>query len=465
MAAVLAAEDSAADPGISGQHLKMLRLFETFRLGLHSLFLHKLRAALAVLGILIGIFAVISLVALGEGVSYQAQQQIKDLGAKNVIVKSVKPPQQSSQGGRSGLFIEYGITRDDYTRIMSNLPFIEAATPMRLFPREVRHHDKTVEARVVGCTTEYQGINRLTIGSGRFLMDSDNKPPQNVCVLAAETASTLFPLEDPLNKVVQINNDFYRVVGVTELRDPSAAIGGSLESQDYNFDVYIPLETLRIRIGDMVFTSRSGSREGEIVELSQITLTVPDLELVEPAAGVVKHLMGKYHEGKSDFGVVVPKELLEQAERLRLMFNGLLIIIAGISLLVGGIGIMNIMLATVTERTREIGIRRALGAKRRDIIQQFLVEAVVLTSIGGALGVFLGFLIKPIVFGSRWFMQAFSPELADSLPPTIMNLEPRIAWWSIVASLVISIGVGVLFGLYPARRAAMMDPIEALRHE
>lgn len=442
----------------------LTRILTTFRLGVFSLFLHKLRSGLAVLGILIGIAAVIALVAMGEGVSYQAQQQIKDLGAKNVIVRSVKPPQQSTNAG-SGMFMEYGILRDDFKRIMSNLPIIQEAVPMRELRREVRNGDKTAEARVVGCTSEYLSINRLSMEAGRFLSDSDNSPPQNVCVLASETARALFPLEDPLQRAVQINQDFYRVVGITASRDPSAAIGGSLDSQDYNFDIYIPLETLRIRIGDMVFTSRSGSREGEIVQLSQITLTVPELEMVEPAADVVKTLMEKYHAGKKDYGVVVPKELLRQAERLRMMFNGLLIIIAGISLVVGGIGIMNIMLATVTERTREIGVRRALGAKRSDIIQQFLIEAVVLTSIGGALGVGLGFLVKPTVALGRYMLLNFWPDLAAALPPTILKLEPRIAGWSIIASLAISIGVGVLFGLYPARRAAMMDPIEALRHE
>jgi len=442
----------------------MLRLLNTFRLGLYSLFLHKLRAALAVFGILIGIAAVIAMVALGEGVSYQAQQQIKDLGAKNVIVRSVKPPQQSSSAG-SGLFIEYGVRRDDLERILSNLPLIESAVPMRELRREVRFNDKQVEARVVGCTTDFASVNRLTMQRGRFLNDSDNKPPQNVCVLGAETARALFPIENPIDSVVQINSDFYRIIGVTEKRDPSAAIGGSLSSQDYNFDIYIPLETLRIRIGDMVFTSRSGSREGEIVQLSQITLTVPELEEVEPAAGVIKYLLTKYHEDKNDFGVVVPKELLRQAEQLRLLINGLMIIIAGISLVVGGIGIMNIMLATVTERTREIGIRRALGAKRSDIIQQFLIEAVVLTSIGGALGVGLGFFVKPFVSVGRQALLSFWPDIAASIPPNVLAIEPRIAMWSIVASLVISIGVGVVFGLYPAWRAAAMDPIEALRHE
>jgi putative ABC transport system permease protein len=328
----------------------------------------------------------------------------------------------------------------------------------------VRNDDRAVESRVVGCSPEYATLNHLEMEQGRFLTARDGQPPTNVAVLGAGTARALFPYQNPLGRSVKIDKDFYVVVGVTAERDPSAAIGGSLASQDYNLDIYIPLSTLRARIGDLVFTSRSGSREGELVELSQITVSLPRVEDVEESAEIIRHLLEKFHE-RVDYSVVVPKELLRQAELLRMMFNILLVVIASISLIVGGIGIMNIMLATVTERTREIGIRRALGAKQRDIIRQFLIEAVVLTSIGGGLGVLLGFLVRPVVAGMRWSFQRFFPEMMAALPPEILNLEPRIAPWSIIASLVISIGVGVLFGLYPARRAAIMDPIEALRNE
>ncbi|MHB0956049.1 MAG: ABC transporter permease [Pirellulaceae bacterium] len=439
------------------------RIFLTLRLGIYSLLLHKLRSGLAVLGILIGIMAVIWLVAMGEGVSYQAQQQIKDLGANNIIVRSVKPAQTSSKTGNA-LFIPYGVLRDDYKRVISNIPMIQQAVPMREIRREVRFGQNSTEVRLVGCTPEYFGLNHLVMYRGRFIEDRDGNSTDNVCVLAEQASEELFGFDSPLGQSIQIDNDFYVVVGETERRDPTAAIGGSLDSQDYNMDVYIPLETLRARIGDMVLTSRSGSREGEIVELSQITVTVPELELVDQTAEIIRTLMDKYHPNE-DVKVVVPKELLRQAELMRMLFNFLLVLIAGISLVVGGIGIMNIMLATVTERTREIGIRRALGATRRAIIYQFLVEAVVLTGVGGALGVGFGFLVKPAVNGTRQLAQQLFPDVMSSLPPTIMQLEPRIASWSIIASLFISIAVGVVFGLYPARRAAMMDPIEALRHE
>jgi putative ABC transport system permease protein len=299
---------------------------------------------------------------------------------------------------------------------------------------------------------------------GRFLEDRDENPPDNVCVIAEEAAERLFGFENPIGKSIQIDRDFYQVVGETARRDPTAAIGGSMESQDYNMDVYIPLGTLRSRIGDMVLTSRSGSREGEVVELSQITVSVADLALVDQTADIIRLLIEKYHK-IPDVKVVVPKELLRQAEVIRLIFNFLLILIAGISLVVGGIGIMNIMLATVTERTREIGIRRALGATRRAIIYQFLVEAVVLTGLGGGLGVGFGFLITPVVNLLRYFAVTVFPDVMSTLPPIVVELQPRIASWSIIVSLLISIGVGLGFGLYPAMRAAMMDPIEALRHE
>lgn len=442
-----------------------MNVVHQLRLGVRSLLLHKLRSSLAVLGILIGVTAVIWLVAMGEGVSFQAQQQIKDLGATSIIVRTIKPAEEadSDSGSRSG--ISYGLLRADYDRILTNVPTITKAMPMREITREVRREDFAVRAgQIIGCTPEYFSINRLAISRGRLLTDADLADLENVVVLAHRVAETLFPIRDPIGRAVRIGSEFYVVVGIVEPRTASASIGGSFAARQYDSDVYIPLTTFRSRIGDRVITVRGGTFQNETVQLNQITAVVDDIEAVDASADVIRELLQRYHK-VVDYAVVVPKELLEQAETMRMMFNVLLLLIAGISLLVGGIGIMNIMLATVTERTREIGIRRALGATKGEIVQQFLWETVVLSGTGGLLGVAVGFLCGPTVIAARELVKTLLPEVWTNLPPTIHNLEPRLAPWSIIAAFGISVGVGIIFGIYPASRAANMDPIEALRHE
>lgn len=416
------------------------------------------------MGILIGTATVIWLVAMGEGVSYQAQQQIKDLGATNIIVRSIKPEAAESASNDNSRVKTYGLLRADFERFLSNVPSIRQAVPMRELRREFRVNGLKVDGKLVGCVDRHLELNRLEIARGRWLNRQDEG--ESTIVLADETARRLFPFENPIGKTVWVphgvsGSHIYTVVGQTKARTASASIGGSLESRDYNHDAYISLNTLRRRVGDFEMRRIPGGMEGEIVELSQITLSVNSVDDVDETAAIVESLLKKFHK-KEDYAVVVPKELLRQAERTRAMFNILLVVIAGISLLVGGIGIMNIMLATVTERTREIGVRRALGAKRAQIIQQFLIETMVLSSIGGILGVAFGLLGGPFFHVARAVSTAIAPDL---VPPIVQSLEPRIAPWSIAMSLIISLGVGLVFGVYPARRAAYMDPIEALRHE
>ena len=433
---------------------------QTVQLGLKSLLLQKMRAGLAALGIFIGTTTVIWLVAMGEGVSYRAQQQIKELGATNIIVRS-KITKTGNDGSDSSRVQTYGLLRADYQRILSNIPSIESAVPMRELRFDLRRGNNAIDAKLVGCSEEYLEMNRLEIARGRWITSRDHG--ENVVVLAEGTAKKLFPFENPIGQTIWVGSEFYVVIGQTKPRTASAAIGGSLDSREYNLDAYISIDTLRDRVGDLVMT-RSGSGfnfTGEQVELSQITVKVSDIEDVDETAGVIEMLLKKYHPTE-DYAVVIPKELLAQAERTRAMFNVLLVVIAGISLFVGGIGIMNIMLATVTERTREIGIRRALGATRQHIIQQFLTETVVLTASGGLLGVMFGLLCGPLFRTLRAGVTMMSPDL---LPPIVYTLEPRIAPWSVALSLFISLGVGLIFGVYPARQAAYMDPIEALRHE
>lgn len=435
----------------------------TWRLGIKSLLLHPLRSALTVLGIFIGVASVIWLLAIGEGISIKAQEQIEGLGADNVIVRSIKPPSEVTEG-QPGLI--YGLTREDYERITETIPTIERALPIREIRRRFQSNlsEKMVDGRLVGCTPEYAEVTRLEVDRGRFLSDVDVREKHNHCVLAAETASDLFPYQDPIGRSIHVEEDYYVVVGVMKPRDPTAGIGGSLAAQDFSRDVYVPITTLWNRIGDVIITRRSGSFEREEIQLSQITLRIDDVDHVVETADLVKSTLERYHR-ISDTGVTVPLELLEQAKTTRLMFIIFMGLIAAISLVVGGIGIMNIMLATVTERTREIGIRRALGAKRRDIIRQFLVETVVLSTVGGVTGILGGLTCRPITAQIRELLETAMPQVMGQLPELIKDVRPVIVPWSIPLAFGIAVTIGVVFGLYPAVRAASMDPIEALRHE
>jgi putative ABC transport system permease protein len=425
----------------------MGRIWRALRLGLKSLSLHKLRSGLTALGIVFGVAAVISMLAVGEGSSRDAQEQIEKLGATNIILRSVKPSQEGQAGGgRPSIILKYGLQYDDYDRIIETVPTIKRSLPVREIRKEVRSLDRALDGRIVGTTHDYAEFNHLEIVRGRFLEPSDNERFRNYAVLASETARSLFSHEDPIGETVKLGSDFYKIIGVTKERAQSAGIGSSLAAQDFNRDVYIPLNTCKLRFGDRLLDFRSGTFMAEETQLTQITLQMGEIKQVRASVPIIQRAFEPYHP-KKDVEMTVPYDLLEQARATARQFSIILGTIASISLLVGGIGIMNIMLATVTERTREIGIRRALGAKRRDIIQQFLIETVVLSGVGGVVGVLVGLAIpQAIVY--------FIPD-----QKTIVTLQ------SVILAFSISVGVGILFGLYPARRAALMDPIEALRHE
>lgn len=434
----------------------------TWQLGIKSLTLHPLRSLLTVLGIFIGVASVIWLLAIGEGISRKAQEQIESLGANNIILRTIKPPSEVTE--RVTGVLPYGITREDYERIVATIPNIDQAIPIRELRRRFSYGGRTVDGRLVGCTPEYAEIAKLEVARGHFITDMEYRDKQNHCVLAAGTAESLFRVEDPLGRAIHVEEPYYVVVGVMKPRTASAGIGGSLAAQDFNNDVYVPISTLWSRVGDMVITRRSGSMERESIQLSQVTLRINDVKNVMETADLVKQTMALFHRHE-DYAVTVPLELLEQAKTTRLMFIIFMGLIAAISLVVGGIGIMNIMLATVTERTREIGIRRALGAKRRDIVRQFLVETVSLSVLGGATGVLVGLTCRPVTALARELLGQMLPKVMQQLPDVIRSVEPIVVPWSIPLAFGISVTIGVVFGIYPAMRAASMDPIEALRHE
>jgi putative ABC transport system permease protein len=422
----------------------------SFVLAVRSLWLHKLRAFLSVLGIIIGTAAVILLMGFGEGSMQDALEDIRRQGATNIIIRAVKLPTESAKGTRARI-ATYGITAKDYQRFLG-LETVVSHVPMRFFRQEIRYLEYMKIGRVVGTDPAYAQINKVPMAAGRFFTPTENRAEKNVCVIGWSVAKRLFPYSDPIGESVAVGRflNKFRVVGVAANRLPLG--GGHNEvSEEFNSDVYIPLRTCNRWYGENFIDRQSGSFSAEKVELHQVTLTVIDIDHVRSTGEVVRDILNQNHAGKRDWEVIVPLDRLKAAEDEKNRFLRLLVAIGGISLLVGGIGIMNIMLATVTERTREIGIRRALGAKRRDITLQFLVEATVQTGVGGLVGVLVGLVL---ILGIPVLFSVFGHRL-----PAQLNTN------SIFLSLAVSIGVGILFGWYPARQAAMLDPIEALRHE
>jgi putative ABC transport system permease protein len=432
------------------------RFYRTVQLGVKSLWLRKLRSLLTGIGIVFGVCSVIAMLAIGEGLSFEAQEQIRRLGSNNIIIRSVKPPESPSSNTERSYTIDYGITYKDISRIKNTIPGVEIVIPSRIIRKDVWVGPRRLDCDIVGTVAWYPEMRNHHVAVGRFFDDQEVEDDLNVCVLGNGMAEVLFPIDEPIGRTVRVESDFYRIIGVMEPRSRQATVqntGGSEAAQVQQasqasgapFEMFIPLTSAKTRFGETLVRRTSGSFSAERVELHEATVKVAALGDVVETWRIIGDLLKANHK-KVDYEIIVPLDLLRQAERTKRIFNIVLGAIAAISLLVGGIGIMNIMLATVTERTREIGIRRALGAKRRDIVLQFVVETVLLSASGGAIGVMLGVTIPE-----------FITYFAD--------LKTIVTIWSPAIAFSISALVGIVFGIYPAVRAANMDPVEALRHE
>lgn len=422
--------------------MKHSRFFRDVKLGVKNLLLHKLRSFLTMLGVVFGVGSVIAMLAVGAGASEAALDQIRKLGSNNIIISAMKPADEASAANVRVRMSIYGLRYKDEHRIAATFPAVSRTVPAKVVQKQGRLGNRSLELRVVGTTPAWFELVDRPLLAGRVLAPEDMTTRSNVVVLTEHGARRLLATEAALGQTLRIGGDAFEVIGIIRSEDGTE---GVMQTPDRKTDAYIALNVAKERYGDMFSQRREGSRIREQVELHQIIAEVTDGSKVEATAAGIERMLELFHK-KKDYDISVPLALLRQAEATKRRFNIVLGSIAGISLLVGGIGIMNIMLASVTERTREIGIRRAIGARRRQIVAQFLIETVVLSLTGGLVGIGIGLLIP-------WLITQFAGM------PTVVSLS------SLLLSLGISVGVGMIFGIYPAVRAARLDPIQALRHE
>jgi putative ABC transport system permease protein len=422
---------------------------ELIALGLRALRAHKLRSFLTALGMIFGVGAVICMLAIGEGASAEQLENIRLLGSENIIIRSVEPP-RSGQAGEAQTFVRrFGVRAEDIERIRQ-LPHVRDLVKMRDIANDITYAGQRCDGTVLGTTENFFDVVNVRVARGRRLTALDAERHSKVCVIGQEVARALFRHEDPIGKNISVISRStgqvpYTVVGVLGTLVTAGTPKKGVGARNINRDVYIPLTVADLRYGDLKIKVQSGSREIKEVQYSDVYVNVDAQERVLAVSRLIERVLRHGHR-ELDYTIIVPLELLQQAEQSKKIWQIVLGSIAGISLLVGGIGIMNIMLASVTERTREIGIRRALGAKRYHITAQFLVETVILSVTGGIIGIVVGIGFASVV---TW----------------IVGWETIIPWWGVVLSFMVSAIIGVSFGLYPARAAAGLDPIEALRYE
>ena len=406
-------------------------------MGLGSLLAHKLRSLLTMLGMIFGVGAVVAMLSITAGAQKEMMSFIDQLGVNNIIVEAREAVDRNElQTVRA---ISPGLTFRDFRAIAENVQGLEALTPRKRFkPQKVLPKTSQEPPQLVGVLSNFVDINSLKLVSGRFFTEEENQRSAPVCVLGEMAKINLLGFDDAIGKYVKVNEVWLQVVGVLTPQAGGDTDVEGLQALNRNNLVIAPLNTVMRRFEDNTSYLKD--------EIDGIYMKVrPNTDSIE-TSNVVRAILTATHKDAGDFTVIVPAGLLEERRRTQFIFNIVMICIAGISLLVGGIGIMNIMLATVLERTREIGIRRAIGARQADIVRQFLMEAILISIVGGLIGIAFGFSLSRIIaWQAGW--------------STVVTVQ------SIAVAFGVSVFIGMLFGIYPAVQAARLDPIEAMRYE
>lgn len=433
-------------------------------IALDSLGANRLRSFLTALGIIFGVSAVIAMLAIGKGAQEEILNQMKLVGVNNIVIKPKSQEKKENatnntdqKQSESKPKFSKGLSLADAKSIQRILPTVVAISPEMLLEQDIIYGSKSTKLKVVGVEPAFFDINNIRITTGNGFNEKERVEGDGVCVIGSDVKRKFFIAEDPLGKTIKCGTQWLKIIGVTEEKMISSTTKENLGIRDYNMDIYVPIQTMLVRFKNPALYL--GKKEGEeyssdnknvqpqiFHQLDQLVIQVNDADNLSRSAGVINRMLKRRHNDVSDFDMTIPEQLLKQQQKTKDVFNIVLSAIAGISLLVGGIGIMNIMLASVLERTREIGIRMALGAQKKDIVMQFLFESVLISLSGGIIGVLLG------VSGAY---------LVDRLAEIHTIISP----FSIFISFMLASAVGLIFGISPARKAAHKNPIECLRHD